>query len=101
MRARPTARAQEVNVIVVTPHVLPTDAGLFFGDEPVICVPADTTLWRLLVDQGFFPGTAQAKGAGWPREIPDGFTDHVIGKLRRRLTILKARPELLVSQQMR
>ncbi len=85
-----------VDVIVLNEHSLEGDAELFFGPlvDPVHTTE-DTGMRRLLVEHGFFPNNAQAKGAGFPHQIPEGFNEWEIGKKakRRRLCILRPKED--------
>lgn len=67
------------------------DSELFFQDEPVVLLPTTSTMLDILVSLGIFPSKGQAKKNGWEGEkakIPPGFSEHVIGKLKHRITIL-------------
>jgi len=44
---------------------------------------------QLLKELGFFKSSGQARKAGWDKDIPLGWSEHTIGKLRRRLYIFK------------
>jgi hypothetical protein len=69
------------------------DKELFFGPisekDIFIEFPVSLRYPVLLRDLGIFQSSSQASNSGWNKEIPEGFTDMRIGKLRRRLTILK------------
>lgn len=52
--------------------------------------------WRfpdLLVSLGIFPSKGQARKNGWDKDIPEGWTDITIGKLKHRICILKRTKE--------
>lgn len=86
---------QEVNIIITTDHLEDGDQRLFFGDEAVVFMDTSTTMFDILTQFGFFQSKSEAR-KNWKRtgqEIPDGFTDiENIGKMNRRLTILKPMP---------
>lgn len=88
----------EISVIIETGHVLPQDEHLVFGPlpcpEPIYRRPLESTLPALLAEFGFFPSKTIARKSGWnpesgKYEIPFGFSDFVIGKKKRRLTVWK------------
>lgn len=67
------------------------DKDLFFGPCPTeFTTSVASTMAHLLAQLGLFPSVGQAKKNGWDTEIPYGFTDIVVGKLKTRVTILKA-----------
>lgn len=79
---------QEFNFIIGRPE--PRDAELFFGDEPVEIIDDLTIRWpQLLKRIGIFKSTGDAMKNGWNKDIPSGFSDMRIGKLRVRITVLK------------
>lgn len=82
----------DVNIIVQNGNEKPNDADLFF-QERVEFVSADTTLPQILKQCGFFSSTSQARKAGWPIEIPEGFNFWTIGKKKRGLFILNPKQE--------
>ena len=85
-----------VDVIVVNGNEREGDDELFFGPlvDPVH-LTEDTSLPRLLVEHGFFPNNAQAKGAGFRGPIPEGWNEWEIGKKakRRKLCVLRPRSD--------
>lgn len=84
-----------LNVVVDNGHVSKDDLGLFFSHElfgpvfDVSVVPPGTSIYVLLIQLGSFTSLGQAK-KNWngPREIPEGFSEFTVGKLRRKLYIL-------------
>lgn len=64
-----------------------------WSDEPVDVLPASATMLDALVKAGIFPSKSEAR-KNWkgPIEIPDGFSEWVVGKLKNRLSILKPIP---------
>lgn len=72
------------------------DFELFFGptcqgnenDKPRYFT-IETKWHTLLKELGIFSSAGDAKKNGWSKEIPSGFTDMTIGKLRTRICILK------------
>lgn len=90
-----------LNIIVNSPFVREGDVDWVFGpfhdghekcgeecEDSIITVEPGTSMSKLLVMLGSFPSISQAK-KNWkgPAEIPNGFTDVFVGKLRRRLVI--------------
>jgi len=91
-----------LNVIVENGNIRDGDEELVFGPdrhdgcigcprckkEEVMRVPATTTIFDLLVMLGAFPSKGQAR-KNWQHgaEIPPGFSEFRVGKLRRLLTI--------------
>lgn len=83
-------------VIVMNGLETERDVDLFFGPmSPLDTLEFtdDLSLPRLLVRHGFFKNNAQAKGSGFPHQIPEGFNEWNIGKktMRRNLCILRVR----------
>jgi len=80
------------NVIVRNVYLLPTDAKLFFGDEPVEYIEDGLDMYDVLVLAGIFSSKGQAR-KNWTRtdaNIPKGFSDfRNIGKLHKRLCLLR------------
>lgn len=72
---------------------LETDIDLFFGpitDKDIVLKMDGDIKWPdILVKCGIFKSKTQARKNGWDKDIPEGFTDHFVGKLRKRITILK------------
>lgn len=83
----------DVNIIISNPHVQPSDAMQLFGrpgdiqPEPTQEFPVGSTLADLMVHYGIFPSKGQARKAGFGGEIPGGFSDVTVGKLRHRFWI--------------
>jgi len=77
-----------LNVIVDNGNVLPTDKERLFGDEEVVVVSEDTTMFDLLVMLGSFSSKSQAR-KNWTAgaKIPDGWSEFFVGKLKRHLCI--------------
>lgn len=83
---------QEVNIIVKNPNLEMGDEDLFFGPlepEDTFTIVNHSDLLQILVDHQFFKSKSDARKNGWSdmREIPLGFSQFVIGKKRRILTI--------------
>ena len=77
-----------LNILVLNGFVQESDRENIFSDEEVMAVSPLTSMIDLVVRIGAFPSKSQArknwKGAS---EIPDGFTEHFIGKKKRHLCI--------------
>ena len=52
----------------------------------------DRELWHSMAHivhaAGLFPSLSQAKKNGWDKPIPRGYSEHTIGKLRRKIYII-------------
>jgi hypothetical protein len=77
-----------LNIIVKSKYVLDSDKETIFGSEDVVFTDSDTDIFDLLVLIGSFKSKTQAK-KNWngPKEIPYGFSEFCIGKIKRHLTI--------------
>lgn len=78
-----------LNVIVMNGFVRGEDKpALFPNDEDVLEVSPLTDIWDLLLMLGAFPSRGQAK-KNWkgPKQIPDGWSEFYVGKIRRHLCI--------------
>jgi hypothetical protein len=88
----------EFNFVVLNEFVRGDEGNLFFGGEPFEFefVLPDADMFDLLVKAGCFSSKGQAR-KNWMRtgpKIPDGFSDFTgIGKLKKRVTVLKPMPE--------
>lgn len=79
----------DLNFIVDNGFQLPTDAKLF-GIEPAIIIDHKATMFDVLAYAGVFSSKTEAR-KNWkgPVEIPLGFSEFTIGKLKHKITILK------------
>lgn len=77
-----------LNIIVDNGNVWPDDKQMLFGDEDVVIVIPQTTIYDLLVMLGSFPSKSQAR-KNWRQgaTIPAGWSEFFVGKLRRHLCI--------------
>lgn len=87
----------DINIIIDNGNATADDERLFFadnnGDTPnIFWLPAETNMLDILVQAGIFSSKGQAKKNGWKDrvEIPDGFSEFIVGKLKHMITILKA-----------
>lgn len=73
------------------------DLELFFGpvadDDMVLKLAPSATMVDVVVEAGIFNSRGEAKRNGWLKPIPAGFSEHVIGKLKRRIAILNAKEQ--------
>jgi hypothetical protein len=89
----------DVNILIGA--VSEQDKICFFGDDEGIIPVGEIFLERdlstrfpeLLADLGLFPSRGQARKNGWDKDIPEGWTDLTIGKLKNRVCILKRTEE--------
>jgi len=81
-----------MNEINFINNIKDNDKDLFFGplkDEDVfIDIKPNWTMANLLVSAGIFSSLSQARKNGFSNEIPFGFTDKRVGKLKKRICIL-------------
>jgi hypothetical protein len=79
--------------ILIGPGVGEADKDLFFGplrDTDVFQIfDVKARFPELLAALGIFRSRSEARKNGWDKDIPDGFLDFRIGKLKKRITILK------------
>lgn len=72
--------------------VLEDDKELFFGPldgtEEFIVIESHWIMAHILHAIGIFPSVGQARKNGWNKPIEDGWTDIIVGKLKREVTIL-------------
>lgn len=76
----------------VSPNVGDSDKELFFGpldgtDEFIVIEPT-WIMAHVLHAAGIFKSVGQARKNGWNKPIEDGWTDIIVGKLKREITIL-------------
>jgi len=83
---------REIDVIVDTPWSEERDEFLFFSTEgKALHVPVDTDMLTLLVQVGLFSSKSEVR-RNWKHrfDIPWGYSSFTVGKLKNKLTILKA-----------
>jgi hypothetical protein len=85
----------DVCIIVDNGNAKQSDEQLFFGDKEgnlpkIFWVPRETNMLDLLVQTGIFSSKGEAKRNGWKdkKDIPNGFSETTVGKLKHCLTIL-------------
>ncbi len=84
---------REVCAIVCNGNHIPRDIEIFFDPEDnVVFLPNGTMLSDILVWAGIFPSRNQARKNGF-HELPEGWMDRKIGKLKTRFCILNPLPE--------
>ena len=86
----------EFDFIVDNEHSRRSDAELFFGQTPeeVFWLDESKDLWDILVICGLFPSRSQARKNGRAKEIPSGWTDQRMGKLKHRICILNVQERI-------
>lgn len=89
----------DTNFIVDNEFRLGDEAELFFDGERIILVPSGITMFEILVLAGIFPSMGQAK-KNWKgeRDVPTGFSQILVGKLRNRITILQPTQDNLITE---
>ena len=69
-----------------------SDKELFFGPldgtEEFIVIEDHWIMAHIMHAVGIFPSVGQARKNGWNKPIEDGWTDIIVGKLKREITIL-------------
>lgn len=93
----------EVNVLIGE-HVIETDKELFFGplliSDIFVSCSNDVRFPILLKTLACFQSTGDAKGNGWNREIPEGWSEHAVGKAPKlHIFILKITKPIIFSSQ--
>jgi hypothetical protein len=82
----------EFNILIGN-GVLESDKDLFFGpllpDDEFKWFNKQTRFPEVLADLGLFSSRSEARRNGWDKDIPKGFSDIRIGKLKKRICILK------------
>jgi len=79
----------DCNFLVGNDYVVGDERDLFFCGEPVTVLPAGADMFDVLVAAKIFSSRSQARKDGRDREIPQGWSDFVAGKLRARICIFK------------
>lgn len=78
---------KDINIIVDSGFVLPSDSDFFFNNEEVHTFSKEITFADILTRFEFFPSKGQARKGGWDKPIPTGFNEFTIGKLKHHLSI--------------
>lgn len=82
---------QETNILIGDVSI--NDRELFLGPtfdfEQFHTVESGFQYPQLLGKFGFFKSNGDARRNGWDKEIPEGYSEHTIGKLKKKLYILK------------
>jgi hypothetical protein len=79
--------------IIIDGFTLPGDHNLIFGNQDVQHFPSNISFADIMVHFGIFPSKGQARKNGWDKDIPWGFSEWTVGKLKHRLTIWKPSQE--------
>jgi len=72
--------------VTIGPKVDPRDRELFFGNNIEVRLhieDEDVSFPQLLRFLGCFSSAGEARKNGWDKPIPDGFSEHTIGKARK------------------
>jgi hypothetical protein len=76
-------------------NILESDKELFFGplvpgdpNDEFIEIQPHWNMANIVAATGIFSSTNQARKNGFDKDIPNGYTDMYIGKLKKRITIL-------------
>lgn len=79
--------------VLIGEGVRHADRALFFGppldSDVFVEYPPSARFPEVLADLRFFKSRSDARRNGWDRDIPDGYSDYVIGKFKRRIIVLK------------
>ena len=90
-----SVRINEFNFIIDNGNLRGDEAGVFFDDEPVQILDNTATFADLFVAAGIFTSRSQFRKSKWGESfvISEGWTDiKGIGKLNKRITVLKPSP---------
>lgn len=93
---------KNINIVFRTDELCATcDVPAIFGDmegnvESVTFVENGTSLMDILVQECIFPSRTQVKNNHWDKDIPNGFSEITIGRLKHQLTFWK--PSLRCSE---
>jgi len=86
-------KVNEFNIIIDTGFVQESDKELLFGpltpEDKFIILPKVMRWPQLFRDIGIFKSSSEAMRNGWDKDIPPGWTQIIIGKLRNRIYIWK------------
>jgi len=88
----------EYNFIVKNQFLVGDEQQLFFCGEPVTFLEPTVDMFDILVQTGIFASKSQARKSGRDKEIPEGFTDMIIGKLRKRICIFNPTEKNLLNE---
>ena len=80
----------DFNFLVKNGREEETDARLFFDNEEVIPISTNKNMYDILVMTNIFSSKSQAR-KNWAKtgaNIPEGFSDFIVGKLKHRICIL-------------
>lgn len=80
-----------MEVHVLLGNWLESDKDLFFGPlkgNEVFITPSSQRMANLLVELNIFSSNSQARKAGWNDDIPKGYSEWEIGKLRTKIFIV-------------
>ena len=83
--------SKEFNIVIgdVDTNLMDRLFGPWEYGDCLIRLPDNTRWPELLKFLDIFSSTSQARKNGWNKDIPIGWTDIIIGKLRNRVYILK------------
>ncbi len=89
-------RCSDNSINVVLGSASKEDIELFFQDleEPVNTLPIDTKLPVILREAGLFKSSSAARNNGWDKEIPMGWSEWVVGKMKTKLFIFRNLPSI-------
>jgi len=79
--------------IVIGDFVTEKDIELMFSGEIVCKMPENIRFPVVMRLCGVFKSNNEARRNGWDKDIPEGFSEWVVGKKAIRITILKATKE--------
>lgn len=84
---------KEFCFVVENEHLQEDDIRSFFHEKDVVDrIPKEFSMWDVLVKCGIFQSKSQArKDVKWKdqSEIPNGWNEFVVGKLKHKIYILK------------
>ena len=89
----------EYNFIIQNQYLVNDEKELFFCGEDVEYLSEETDMLDILVKCEIFSSKSQARKSGKSKDIPEGFTDLTIGKLKKKICIFKANEKNLLLEE--
>ena len=78
----------------VSKNITTNDFELFFGDDEIATtIQNHWIMAHVMAEAGIFSSVGQARKNGWNKPIPDGFSEHIIGKKKTQVTILNKKDD--------
>lgn len=78
-----------VNIVIQNEFVMGDESAVFFSGEPVDSVDPAFDMWDIFIKYGVMKSRGECKRNKKIRDIPDGYSETKIGKLRNMFYIIK------------